>query len=99
MNMQNLMAQAKKLQGDIQKKQDEIDKTIFEGRSEWVDLTMTGKRELKSLKINKETLEDKEDIEILEDMIIIAVNDALKKIEDETESKLGMYGNGLNGLM
>jgi len=99
MNMQNLMAQAQKMQKDIQKKQAEIEETIFEGKSEWVDITMSGKREIKTIKINKNTLTDQEDIEILEDMIMIAMNDALKKVEEEFEKKLGAYGSGLSGLM
>ena len=99
MNMQNLMAQAQKIQKDIKNKQAEIDATVFEGKSEWVVLTMNGKRELKSLKINQESLADKEDIEMLEDMITIALNDVLGQIDAETSKKLGMYGNGLGGLM
>ena len=99
MNMQNMMAQAQKIQREIQKKQEEIDATIFEGKSEWVAVTMSGKRELKTFKINQDNLTDQEDIEILEDMTMIAVNDALKKIEDEIEKKLGAYGSGLSGLM
>lgn len=99
MNMQNLMAQAQKVQKDIQKKQAEIDASIFTGKSEWVTLTMTGKRVIKSLNINKELLTDADDLEMLEDMIIIAFNDALSTIEKEVKSKLGMYGDGLSGLM
>ena len=99
MNMQNLMAQAQKLQKDIQKKQAEIDETIFEGKSEWVTVTMNGKREIQSLDIKKDLLDDKDDLEMLEDMIKIAFNEALKKIADEIESKMGMYGGGLGGLM
>jgi len=99
MNMQNIMAQAQKLQKEIQQKQKEIEETIFEGNSEWVTLTMTGKREVKSLNIKKGVITDDDDLEMLEDMIILAVNDALKKIDAETEKKLGAYGSGLGGLM
>ena len=99
MNMQNLMAQAQKMQADIKKKQAEVEESIFEGKSEWVDITMSGKREIKTLKINQNNLTDQEDIEILEDMIIIAINDALQNVDAEFESKLGAYGSGLSGLM
>jgi len=97
--MQNLMAQAQKMQRDIQKKQEEIDNTIFEGKSEWVEVTMNGKREIKLFKINRENLSDKEDIEMLEDMVTIALNDVLNKIAAEIESKMGAATGGLNGLM
>jgi len=99
MNMQNLMAQAKKIQKEIEQAQEEIDNTIYEGKSEWVVVTMSGKREINSCNINKDSLNDPEDIEMLQDMIIIAMNDALKKIDDDTDKKLSKYGSGLNGLM
>ena len=99
MNMQNLMAQAQKLQKEVQQKQKEIEETDFEGTSEWVSLVMSGKREIKSLDIKKGIISDDDDLEALEDMIKIAVNDALKKIDKETEKKLGAYGSGLGGLM
>lgn len=99
MNMQNLMAQANKLKKDIEQKQNKIDSTIFEGNTEFVKLEMTGKREIKNLKINTSILEDNDDLEALEDMIKIAFNDVNKQIEKITEKELGMYGSGLGGLM
>ena len=58
---------------------------------------MKGNKEVTSVKIDKENL-DKDDIEMLEDLISLAVNDNVKKIEKETESKMGKFG-GLSGLM
>ncbi|MFA6752875.1 MAG: YbaB/EbfC family nucleoid-associated protein [Bacilli bacterium] len=98
MNMQNLMAQANKIKRDVEKKQNEIDDMIFEGDSQLVNITMSGKREVKNIKINKDILNDKENLEILEDMIVIAFNDALFKIDKKTEEELGAYTGGLNGL-
>ena len=97
MNMQNLMAQAQRMQRDMQKKKDEIDKTIFEGKSELVDVEFNGKKEMVSIKIKMESLE-KDDIEMLEDMILIASKDAISKIDKEIESKLGSVASGLGGL-
>jgi len=99
MNMQNIMAQAQKMQKEIQKKQAEINATIFEGKSEWVTITMNGKREIKTLNIDKNLLKDDEDLEMMEDMILIAFNNALQAVDKEIEKKLGMYGQGLSGLM
>jgi hypothetical protein len=97
MNMQNLMAQAQKMQRDIQKKKDEIDKTLFTGNSELVEVVFNGKKEMTSIKIKVQEL-DKDDIEVLEDMIVLACKDALSKVDKEIESKLGNIGSGLNGL-
>ena len=93
------MAQAQKMQRDITRKKEEIDNMEFEGNSELVDVKMSGKKEIISVKIKTDDSLDKDDIEALEDMIKIAVNDAIKKIDDETEQQLGAYNTGaLGGL-
>lgn len=97
MNMQNLMAQAQKMQRDIQKKKEEIDQTIFTGKSEMVEVEYNGKKEMVSIKITTENLES-DDLEILEDMILLASKDAIQKIDQEMETKLGSLGAGLGGL-
>ena len=99
MNMQNLMAQAQKMKRDIDKKQTEIDNKEFSVQTEYVTIKMNGKREIKELKIKIEILKDEEDVEALEEMISIALKDILKQIDDEIDSKMGMYGSGLNGLI
>lgn len=97
MNMQNLMAQAQKMQRDLQKKKDEIDNTIFTGKSEMVEVQYNGKKEMVSIKITATNL-DAEDLEILEDMIVLASRDATEKIDKEIEAKMGSLGSGLGGL-
>lgn len=97
MNMQAMMKQAQQLQQQMLKTQDEINNTEFEGKASLVNVVMTGNKELKSVKINSEEL-TKEDIEALEDMIIIAINDAIKQINKVTEEKMGAYTKGLPGL-
>ena len=99
MNMQALMAQAQKMQKDLMTKKEEINKQLFTGKSELVEVVFNGKKEMVSIKINKDTSLEQDDIEVLEDMIKIAVNDALKQIDDEGSKKLGAYGNQLNGLI
>ena len=98
MNMQNLMAQAQRMQRDLQKKKDEIGAQLFPGKYEFVEVTLNGKKEMVKCKINKESLE-KEDIEMLEDFIIMATKDAIGKVEKEYENKLGQYAGMLDGLM
>lgn len=98
MNLQNLMAQANKIKKDVEKKQGEIDNMTFEGNSQLVTVSMTGKRVITNLKINKEILQDEDDLEMLEDMLVIAMNDVLTKIDKKTEEELGAYTGGMNGL-
>ena len=99
MNMQNLMAQAQIIQKDIQKKQDEINSTVFTTKNEFVEVEMYGSKKIKKIKILKDTLNDADDIETLEDMLQLAFNESVTKIEQEKEKKLGAYANGLNGLL
>lgn len=98
MNMQSIMAQAQKMQRDITKKKEEIDATNFIGKSEWVEVVFNGKKELKKLQILKKDSIEEDEIEILEDMLSIAIKDVLKQIDAETEKKLGAYSQSLNGL-
>lgn len=98
MNMQAIMAKAQKMQRDITKKKEEIDKKSFEGKSEWVTVIFNGKRELLSLKITKDGIVDEDDKEVLEDMLNIAIKDAFSKIDKETEEQLGSYSSALNGF-
>lgn len=97
MNMQALMQQAQKMQRDITKKKEELNAKEFVGTSELVEVKFTGDKRLVSVTIKQEDLSS-DDKEILEDMITIAVNDALQKIDKETESMLGAYGSQLGGL-
>ena len=98
MNMQALMQQAQKMQRDMTKKKEELNKKTFVGTSELVDVTFTGDKKLVSVNFKQEGSLDEEDKEILQDMMVIAVNDAMKQIDKETEKMLGAYGSQLNGL-
>lgn len=98
MNIQNLMAQAQKMQKEISKKKEEIDNSTFEGTSEWVKVEINGKKELQKITITYEGTIESDDREMLEDMIKIAMNDATTKVDTEIENKMGAYGSSLNGL-
>lgn len=97
MNMQALMAQAQKMQKNLMKQKEELNKKEFAGKSELVDVVFNGNKELISININKDLELSKDDIEMLEDMLIIAINDALAKVDKETESMMGSMGS-LSGL-
>lgn len=98
MNMNNLMAQAKKMQQDIERKQKEIYETEYTGSSQLVDVVVTGDKRISQIKIKDLNSFDAEDKEILEDMIKIAINDAYDKVDADVDSKLGMYGKQMGGL-
>ena len=70
MNMQNLMAQAQRMQRDIMKKKEEVEKKIFVGSSELVTVTVNGKKELQKVEFSSNVAAD--DLDILQDMIVIA---------------------------
>ena len=96
MNMQNLMAQAQKVQRELEKANKEIETSTFEGKSGAVTISLNGKPEVEKVSIIDDSiLSDKE---MLEDMIVIAINDALANMSKKKEEKLGKYTGGLGGL-
>ena len=97
MNMQAIMRQAQNLQKDMMKAKEEIDNTIFEGESSFVSVKVNGKKELLDIKIDNESIEADE-IEMLQDMILVAINQAFKKVDEFTEQKMAKYGNMMPGL-
>jgi len=99
MNIQNLMKEAQKMQAELQKTTEELNKTEYVGSSALVSVKINGKKEILEVKINNKDDLEKDDLEMLEDMIIVALNDAMKKADSEKEQKLSKYGQGLTGLM
>ncbi len=99
MNIQAIMKQAQKMQNDVMKSKEEINKKVFKESYSNVNVEVNGKKEVLKIEINKDMEIDKEDIEMLEDMILVAINNAFKKVDEETEKVLGKYGSGLSGLM
>lgn len=99
MNMQNLMAQAQRMQKDITAKKEEVEKMEFVGKSEWVEVKFNGSKTILSVKILKDGDISEEDKEALEDMMKIAIKDAMIKINEAMIEKLGQYAGALDGLM
>ena len=81
----------------MMKAKEEIDYTVFTGKSSFVTVEVKGTKEVQKVKIDAEQI-DKDDIEMLEDMIQVAINDANKQIDEETERKMGKYTKGMPGL-
>ena len=99
MNMQALMKQAQTLQKDMTKAQNEIEKQEFEGESSVVKVKINGKHEVLSVKIDSNANLTSDDLEMLEDMIMIAINNISSKIDKVTKEKMGPIASGLPGLM
>lgn len=95
MQMQQLLKQAQKMQEDLAKKQEELENSTISASVSggMVTIEMTGKKEVKSLKINPQIV-DPEDTEMLEDLIIAAFNEASKKVDTLKEETMG----NMNGL-
>lgn len=93
MNMQALMRQAQNLQKDMLKVQEEIEKTTFDGESSLVKVKVNGKKEILSIEIDKNSKLESEDIELLEDMLQVALNNTFKKVDAFKEQKMAKFGN------
>ena len=97
MNIQAMMKQAQQLQKKMMDEKKAIDSKVFTGKSSLVSVTMTGDKKVTGVDINMDSIES-DDKEMLEDMIMLAVNDAITQIDKETEEKMGKYTQGLPGL-
>ena len=97
MNIQAMMKQAQKLQTEMMNEKSKIDAMEFEGKSSLVTVTMTGNKQVKKVNLNIDEI-DADEKDMLEDMVMLAVNDALKKIDQETEQRMGKYTKGMPGL-
>lgn len=93
MNMQALMRQAQSLQKDMLKTQEEIAKKEFEGESSLVKVKVNGNKEILSINIDKDAKLEADDIEMLEDMLTVALNNTFKKVDDYREQKMSKFGN------
>ena len=99
-NMNNLMKQAQKMQRQMEeatKELEEKEMTASAGGGV-VEVTVSGKKEVTRIKIDPEAV-DPEDVEMLEDLIMAAVNEALRKIEEYSQQSMNKITGGLNGLL
>ena len=98
MNINNLMKEAKKMQADLEKTQADIASKEFESTAGGgaVTVKVSGAKAIKEIKIKKEVV-DPEDVEMLEDLILTCVNEALRKVDSMTEQQMGKFN--IPGLM
>ena len=98
-NMNNLMKQAQRMQKQMEETTKELEEkevTAAAGGGA-VEVTVTGKKEVKSVKLNPEVV-DPDDIEMLEDLIVAATNEALRKMEEISQAEMSKITGGLGGL-
>lgn len=96
-NMNNMIRQAQKMQQDMLKAQEELENKTYEAAAGGgvVTATVSGKKELVSVAIDPEAV-DPEDVEMLQDLIVAAVNEALRKANDDAASQMSKLTGGLN---
>jgi DNA-binding YbaB/EbfC family protein len=96
-NMQNMMKQMQKMQKKMAEAQEELGEKRLDGTAGggMVIVTVTGHKEVVDVKINPEAV-DPDDVEMLQDLILAATNDALKKADELTNSTMGQFTKGMN---
>ncbi len=97
-NMTNLMKQAQRMQRQMEEGQKELETKEFSAKAGGgaVEATVSGKKELLKLTIAQEAV-DPDDVEMLQDMIVAAVNEAMKQAEDAGQELMGKMTGGLGG--
>ena len=98
MNMQAMLRQAQALQKDMLNAKKKVDEMEFTSESSLVKVTMKGTREVINVEIKNDGNFDAGDLEMLQDMIMVAVNDANKKVDKAVEEHVGKYTKGMPGL-
>ena len=99
-NMNNLMKQAQRMQRQMEERQKELEDKEWEASAGGgaVTVKVSGKKELTSVTLSPEVV-DPDDIEMLQDLIIAAVNEAFKKMEEEQEDALNSVAGGLGSTL
>ena len=98
MNMNNIMKQAKKMQEEMQKSQEELSSKEFDSTAGGgaISVKVTGEKVIKEIKIKPDVV-DPEDVEMLEDLILTCVNEALRKVDSAQSQEFGKFN--IPGLM
>ena len=97
-NMNNLMKQAKKMQEEMQKSQEELSSKEFDSTAGGgaISVKVTGEKVIKEIKIKPDVV-DPDDVEMLEDLILTCVNEALRKVDSAQSQEFGKFN--IPGLM
>ena len=98
MNINQLIKEAKKMQADMEKSQEELTAREFEASAGGgaINVKVSGDKQIKEIKIQKDAV-DPDDVEMLEDLILTCVNEALRKVDSAQAAQMGKYN--IPGLM
>ena len=98
-NMNNLMKQAQRMQRQMEESQKELEEKEFTASAGGgaVEVTVSGKKEVTKVKLSEEVV-DPDDIEMLEDLIVAATNEAMRKMEEEAGAVMAKITGGLGGM-
>ncbi len=98
-NMNNLMKQAQKMQKQMEENQKALEEKVFTASAGGgaVEVAITGKREVQKVTLKEEVV-DPDDIEMLEDLIAAAFNEALRKVDEESGAAMAKLAGGMGGL-
>ena len=98
MNLNSLMKEAKKMQADLTKTQEELAEKEFEASAGGgaIEVKVSGTKAIKEIKIKPEVV-DPDDVEMLQDLILTCINEALRKVDNAQAAQLGKYN--IPGLM
>lgn len=96
-NVSNVVKQAQKMQEKMEQIQEEVEAKEFEAKAGggMVTVTVNGKKEVTAVKVNPEVV-DPDDVETLEDLIMVAVNDAIKQADDAMSEEMSAITGGIN---
>lgn len=96
-NMNSMIKQAQKMQDDMAKLQEELEQKVYDVTSGGgaVQVSITGKREIKSITVKPEVV-DPDDIEMLQDLLVAAVNEAIRKVDEISEKEMSNITGGLS---
>jgi len=98
-NMNNLLKQAQRMQRQMEEQQKALEEKEFSATAGGgaVEVTVTGKREITAVRLQEEVV-DPDDIEMLQDLIMAAVNEALRKVDEEMAAGMNKMTGGMGGL-
>lgn len=96
-NRSQMLAQLQKMQEDMANAQAELEASTFTANAggKAVEVTVTGKKKVEKITISPEVV-DPEDIEMLEDLVTAAINEAMNQVDKATEEKMGAFTNGMS---
>lgn len=97
--MNNLLKQAQKMQKDMEKNQKELESKVYEASAGGgaISVKVTGKKRLESVTIDKDVV-DPDDVEMLQDLVLSAVNAAMQMADEDAEKVMGKLTGGMPGL-